>query len=44
MQHFSSYKWFSASFHELKILKKIYYKKNKTDPGLTLIQDNLPLA
>ena len=28
----------------LKIIKKIYKKKNKADPGLILTQENLPLA
>ena len=32
------------NFNALKIIKKIYLKKNKTDPGLTLTQENLPLA
>ena len=31
------------NFNALKIIKKII-KKNKTDPGLTLTQENLPLA
>ena len=31
------------NFNALKILKKII-KKNKTDPGLILTQENLPLA
>ena len=32
------------NFNALKILKKIIKKKNKTDPGLILTQENLPLA
>ena len=32
------------NFNALKIIKKIYLKKSKTDPGLILTQENLPLA
>ena len=32
------------NFNALKIIKKIYFKKSKTDPGLILTQENLPLA
>ena len=31
-------------FNVLKIIKKMYLKKSKTDPGLILTQENLPLA
>ena len=31
------------NFNALKLLKK-FIKKNKTDPGLILTQENLPLA
>ena len=32
------------NFNALKIIKEIYFKKSKTDPGLILTQENLPLA
>ena len=32
------------NFNALKIIKKIYLKKSKTDPGLILTQENLPLS
>ena len=32
------------NFNALKIIKKIFFKKSKTDPGLILTQENLPLA
>ena len=32
------------NFNALKNIKKIYQKKIKTDPGLILTQENLPLA
>ena len=32
------------NLNALKIIKKIYLKKSKTDPGLILTQENLPLA
>ena len=31
------------NFNALKIIKKIYLKKSKTDPGLILTQENLYL-
>ena len=32
------------NFNALKIIKKNLLKKSKTDPGLILTQENLPLA
>ena len=32
------------NYNALKIIKKIYLKNSKTDPGLILTQENLPLA
>ena len=32
------------NFNALKIILKIYLKKSKTDPGLILTQENLPVA